>query len=131
MGGEFGVENFNKVVDLPIEVGNIFGKMYEDGELTKEDAVHVTELADEMFALFGVKYTEIPKELGELDAEDREAIQTHIAQKFDIPQDQIESITEKYVKAAFLLIEAGYLIYEASKEVKAYKESKDAEELTE
>lgn len=97
MPEKFGVENFIKVLDVGLEIGNAAGVAMDDGQITVGDAGAVLMVMDELMALGTVKWDLLPKELKDFDAEDRAVLETHIKTKFDIPQDKVEAIIEECV----------------------------------
>ena len=118
---KFGIENFTKVLDLAIELGNAGGKAYEDGKLEVSDFAHLLILFDEITALGSVDFSVIPKEIGDFDSVEVVQIGDHLKQKFDIPQDQVEGIIEDGIALVVKLIDDGFAIGAYVKKIQAFK----------
>jgi hypothetical protein len=94
MGGTYNVENTKKVLGLVIELGNVTGKALEDDKLAITDAALLLNLYDEVIAVAGTEWNLIPSEVTELDDADKVELCSFFSEKFDIPQDKVESVIE-------------------------------------
>jgi hypothetical protein len=101
MAGQFGIDNLIKVLDFAIELGNVTGKGLEDGKINLSDIPLIVTLFDDFGSLSSVNWTDLPKEIKELDAEERTMIEANLIEKFDIPQDELEAKIEQAMSLAF------------------------------
>lgn len=92
--------NARKVMFLVCEIGNVAGKVFEDGKITISDAGALLTLVDELKDLASIEW---PKLSGELKAsftpEAYAATVAELVKKFDIPQDQLEAKIEGSLSA--------------------------------
>lgn len=94
-------ENAKKVMFLICEIGNVTGKVFEDGKVSVSDAAHLLALTDELSALRSIDWPAVPGEImTSFDSpEDYQATLAELVKKFDIPQDHIELKIEKSLGA--------------------------------
>lgn len=109
-------ENAKRVLFLACEMGNVAGKIMEDGKITISDAGSLLSLVDELNGLTKVEW---PKVLPEVKAafspEEYGATIAELAAKFDIPQDGIEAKLEKSLSAI------GHVVLGVSELIAAWK----------
>lgn len=93
MAGQYGVENLIKLIDLGTDTAEQVGEVLADGKFQWTESF---KFIDEFAQIPGVvkAWPEIKKEAGELDEEDRLVLHAHVKQKFDIPNEEIESFIE-------------------------------------
>ena len=94
MGGEHGVENSLKVLELLAEGGNVAEDMAQGSGSFLDKAKHLAKLTDELWALTGVSWGELAKELKELDGEDRQKLYDGFKVKFNLDNDVVEALVE-------------------------------------
>jgi hypothetical protein len=79
-----------------VEIGNVAGKVFEDGKLTVSDAGSLLSLSDEMIALKDINLsTLLPDLKAAMSPEEFGATLKMVSDKFDIPQDDLEAKIEK------------------------------------
>jgi hypothetical protein len=93
------IKETKEIITFALELGNAFGKAFEDKELTWTDATYFMYAIKEAPAAF-LGINEIPSELKEFTAEEQDELKAHIIERFDIPQDNIEEYIEKGLTAA-------------------------------
>lgn len=88
-------ENAKRVMFLVCEVGNVAGKVMEDGKVTISDAGALLSLTDELAALTKTEWPKVLPEVKEaLTPEEYGSTVAELVKKFDIPQDQLEARIE-------------------------------------
>jgi hypothetical protein len=101
---------------LVCELGNVAGKVFEDGKVTIGDAAHLLALTDELKAITSVEWPKVPSELKDAFApEAYAATVAELVKKFDIPQDQLEARIEGSLSAV------GHVIQGISQLVNTWK----------
>lgn len=103
MAGEFGVDNLIKVSDLVLEAANVAEKISKEEGAGMAKAAHAMMLFDEIMALPSIEFSKLGKELNELDAEDKEKLNTHFKAKLDLQDDKVEEAVEKTFAMALKL----------------------------
>jgi hypothetical protein len=89
-------ENARIVLNLICELGNVAGKVLEDGKVTVSDAGALLSLTDDVMALKNINLSSLFADLkAAMSPEEFGATLAEVAAKFDIPQDEIEAKIEK------------------------------------
>ena len=109
-----GIENLKELATFVCEMGNGSGKALEDGKLTIADAVHFAKAGVSAPAAF-IGIGQVDNEYFDLDEAEKAELNAHIAQKLDLPQDNIETITESILKGIIELSGAMKQILQAKK----------------
>ena len=101
MGGVYGTQQSQDWIVFIAKMMNGVGLALEDGKFKfLEDIGH---FSGALFALVPAVEgsTQVPLELGELDAQDRGDIQARLEQEFTIPQERTEEFVEDTTCLAF------------------------------
>lgn len=118
MSGQYGIDSLIKVIDFGIELGNISGKALEDKKINISDIPLLVSLFDEFTSLSSVNWKDLPKEVSEIDPDEKNVIALHFADKLDIPQKDIE---DKIEHSLSLALSAIALAIEIKDLVKSFK----------
>ncbi len=103
MAGQFGVDNLIKIGDLVLEGANVLEKMTKEEGSGVAKAAHAMLLFDELMAIPSVDFSKLDDELKELDAEDKEKLNSHFKAKLDLENDKVEESVEKVFSMALKL----------------------------
>jgi len=95
MGGQHGVENTVKVLDLLIEGGNIAEDIIKDNGSAFQKMAHLLQLTDELAGLSTFNASDFKLEVGELDSEDLSTLYERFKTKFDLADDHVEGLVEE------------------------------------
>lgn len=89
-------ENARIVLNVVCELGNVAGKVLEDGKVTVADAGALLTLADDLMALKDINLSTMITDIkAAMGPEEFGATLAAVSEKFDIPQDEIEAKIEK------------------------------------
>ena len=93
------------ILSLVCELGNVSGKVFEDGKPTLSDTAHLLALTDEIYALKDLEFSTLLPDLRAAmsPSEWSETMQT-LAAKFDIPQDEIEAKIEASLGSVGMIV---------------------------
>lgn len=111
-----GITNIIPVLFVAIELGNVGDKMGRSKGAARYG--HLLQLTDELMGLGAVDFSELKKEIKDLDAQERLELHAKIKEKFDIVDDKLEIAIEKGLE----LLEMQYQVVEGS--IALYKEIK-------
>ena len=104
MGEKFGIEELKDIISFGAELGNGLGKSLEDDKITLGDAVNfIPALTAIPSAISG--FSDVKKELDDLDEAEKEELLSYFRNKFDIPQEQTEAFVEDALKIAVTIYE--------------------------
>jgi hypothetical protein len=98
MEKKYGITNLLPMILLAVEIGNVADKVGTTAGPTKW--FHATGLFDELLALGTVDFSQVRKELSEIDAEERAVIVTKLNEKLDLKDDQLEATIESFISIA-------------------------------
>ncbi|MCK5609729.1 hypothetical protein KAR91_48090 [Candidatus Pacearchaeota archaeon] len=88
---KYGIENLKKLLNVGLESGNVAGHWASPGG---KGPLELLRLTDEVMVLPSVEYRQLDDELKDLSVAEMAELQAHVAQKFDIPQDNVEGLVE-------------------------------------
>lgn len=95
MENKIGIDELTKVVDVLAGLGNVVGQVEKDGKIDGEDFNQLIPLGVIVGAALKISPSEGVKQAGDLDDVERAALIARFNEKFDIPQDQLESVIEQ------------------------------------
>ena len=92
----YGIDNIKKAMALLIEGGNIAGEIVEmKGVKWYQKIGPIVNIVDEAVDLFKVDWKAIPVEIKDLSAEEKAELHAFFVEKFNISQEEVESVVEK------------------------------------
>src|SRR5690606_3908050 len=94
MGGQHGVEQVGKVLDVVVEGGNIAEDVIK-GQGVLGKITPVGQILDELMALSTLDVAKLKLEAGEIDVADKAALVERFKAKFDLEDDHAESLVEE------------------------------------
>lgn len=103
MEEKFGIENLKKIIALPIEIGNISGKIIENQDKSWKRFLAIFDLLDEAVDLLKVDWSKIKDEYMDLSDLEKADIHDYLVNRFDIANDSVESIVENSFSILFEL----------------------------
>lgn len=110
------IKNIKLAVAFVIEAGNVADKIVHT-EGTPQKFSQLISLSDEVFALAGLKISEIAAEYKDLDQAEKDQIIAFINEKFEIKSDMLETVIEKScaiaIKAEGIIVEIVELVKSA------------------
>ncbi len=106
MGGQHGIENTGKVLDLLAEGGNVAEDMVKSKGGFISKITHLSALFDEVLALTSFNAGECGMELKELDDEDVAKLKERFKAKFDLDGEVLEAAIEEGLDLLQLYAEA-------------------------
>lgn len=121
MAGKYGVEKICKVADFVIDLADSVVKAKKsDGKINVKD---YPLFLDDLLAIPGTLSASkgAVNELKEMDTEDREAVKSHVAAKFDIDNEKAEKLVEKSIN---VVVDATGMINGIDELIEAIKEIK-------
>lgn len=124
MGGQFGVENSKKIVDVLAVAGNVADKIKNSSGSVTDKLGFLTELAMPLLALSGVNWAALKNESGELDSSDKADLVAQFKSRFDLADDVAEA---KWEQAVSLVVKLEAVVEEAIALVKELKSTKAPE----
>lgn len=95
MGGQHGIENVGKALDVLAEGGNVAEDVLKapDGFVAKVSPL--TQMLDELMALATLDGKEFKLEIGEIDEADLADLKSRFKAKFDLVDDAVEELLEE------------------------------------
>jgi len=100
MGGQLGVTNLKKCLDVAYELGNVLEDAAAPNQSLSQRLGHSMQLLDELMALPGVDFSKVDDEVRDLDDGDKAELLAHMKQKFDLDDDVLEAKVEEGVALA-------------------------------
>lgn len=110
MGEKIGIENLKLLISLPIELGNIADAIGRDSKSGWKRYLKLVDCLDEVLDAVKVNYSELESELRDLDDVEKAELQKYIAEKFDIADENLESVIER---SLVILQNIGSLVVES------------------
>jgi hypothetical protein len=107
-------DNMKKMVSVIAHTGNLGGKVFDDGQVTKADIVFAPDLFMLFPELFAIQFKMIVPEIKTMSAESILDLVAHFNREFDIPQDNVEWTIEaimSLITDVLAWAEQGYLLY--------------------
>lgn len=97
-----GIKETKEMLGFTLALGNAVGTSLADGTVGWTDLVHFfSAVRDAPSAINGAHL--LPAELADLSEAEKQELYDFIDAEFDIPQDRLEPIIEKGIKAAVVL----------------------------
>lgn len=93
-----------EVLELVISISNEIGISLEDGKITSMEYINLFKLMTLVPAAFKDS-NKIVNEVKSLNFQDFQDIHQYFVEKFDIPQDNIESVIEKCITIVLKIVE--------------------------
>jgi hypothetical protein len=100
---KFGIINLKILIALPIEIGNIAGAISKSEDKSWKRFLKLFDLFDEAVDLLKVDWKLIKDEYLDLSEVEKSEIQQYLIERFDLPNDRIESIVENSFSILFEL----------------------------
>lgn len=94
MTGKFGIANLMIVTTVLASLGNIAGKSMEDGKVDGKDLALLPEAVMIFPLAVQAEWTELVPEATDLDEAEQAQLLAHFKEKFNIPQDDLETKIE-------------------------------------
>lgn len=113
------MENFNMIIKGTTLLGNIAGKVFDDGKITAADIMVLPDFMSVGTVLANVNYGAIGAEFKEFGAESVNGIVETITTNLNIPQKNIEKTVKTCVVAAGTIVGAAFTIISIFKAPKA------------
>ena len=111
MAGEYGMDETKDVVKCGIELAEGIILSVEDDKVTIGDAVHFAGFLTSLpAAIVGINM--VPKQVGEMDAEEAEELRQFVIDEFGIPDEKAEEIGERGIALLVDAYKLGLLIKE-------------------
>lgn len=95
MGPVYGIKNLLPLILLSIELGNVadkFGRKKGVGRY-----LTLVDLADEVIDLRNVDFSQVKKEVSELDESEKKIITDAVKEKLDLVDDSLEIVIEDFI----------------------------------
>ncbi len=102
-------------ISVLAKVGNIGGKVMENGKVGMEDIVVLPEVAMLFPVISAVKWSEVVAEAKVFTVEQADAAVAHFKAEFNIPQDAVEVKIETVIEALEKVAVLGFQIADAVK----------------
>ena len=106
MEGQYGIEELKKIVTIGSKLGNIGGKVLEDGKVNPADFVHVGDLVTMFPLLLSVHFDQAIPEAKDIQAGEADELIAHFKAEFDIPQDNLEVTIETVLDVVLTVVNA-------------------------
>lgn len=91
---KFGIINLIGIISLIAILGNVGGKTMENEKIGVEDLALLPELSTAFPILIKTDFSQVFPEAGDLSDVEQAQLIAHFNQKFDIPQDALETKIE-------------------------------------
>ena len=96
-----GIQNLMLAATIVATVGNTYDQVMADGKVSASDITALPTLFPALTGLFQVKYSELYKEVSDLDASEKGTLAQHFKNAFDLADNDLEAILEEGLDVVF------------------------------
>ncbi len=94
-----GIDSTILIMETMVAIGTDIGKALDDRKLSLAESLAMVKHAPALLGMIKAA-PQLPAELKDLDADEREAVVAHFCEKFDLPNEQIELRVERLFSVA-------------------------------